>query len=167
MYVLNLMKVCLSIELMRQQKWHPTVDEWTFFLFVSKFAYFLSQIHDALAYREGTGRVTVFAAQSNAETFNYQVRVLCSLLFDDKILIADIGWRHRFEISSFVAQLLTNVRSKYQVTSPPEWVSRHQNLRYSKVTPGLMNTAIDVGHYVENIGNTTLTYLEIFNGGQI
>jgi len=55
---------------------------------------------------EGTGRVTVFAAQSNARTFNYQA--------------GDIGY----------------------------------------VPAGM-------GHYVENIGNTTLTYLEIFNGDQV
>jgi len=55
---------------------------------------------------EGTGRVTVFAAQSNARTFNYQA--------------GDIGY----------------------------------------VPTGM-------GHYVENIGNTTLKYLEIFAGGVV
>ncbi|KAF8963158.1 oxalate decarboxylase [Flammula alnicola] len=63
--------------------WHPTQDEWSFFL-------------------EGQGRVTIFAAQSNARTFNYQVTSLPFLII------------------------------------------------YS-------------GHYVENTGNTTLHYLEIFN----
>lgn len=33
-------------------KWHPTQDEWTYFL-------------------EGQGRVTIFASSSNAVTFNY------------------------------------------------------------------------------------------------
>ncbi|KAL1740052.1 RmlC-like cupin domain-containing protein, partial [Schizophyllum fasciatum] len=37
----------------REMHWHPTEDEWTFFL-------------------EGEARVTIFAAQSNARTFNYQ-----------------------------------------------------------------------------------------------
>ena len=59
--------------------WHPTQDEWTFFL-------------------EGEARVTIFAAQSNARTFNYQA--------------GDIAY---------------------------------------------VPTAM--GHYVENIGNTTLKYL--------
>ncbi|KAF7327288.1 Oxalate decarboxylase [Mycena kentingensis (nom. inval.)] len=63
--------------------WHPTMDEWSFFI-------------------EGTGRVTVFASQGNARTFNYQP--------------GDIGF---------------------------------------------VPTAM--GHYVENTGNTTLRYLEIFN----
>ncbi|KAF9262444.1 oxalate oxidase [Marasmius fiardii PR-910] len=63
--------------------WHPTMDEWSIFL-------------------EGEGRVTVFAAQGNARTFNYQA--------------GDIGY---------------------------------------------VPTAM--GHYVENIGNTTLRFLEIFN----
>uniref|UniRef100_D8Q486 Oxalate oxidase n=1 Tax=Schizophyllum commune (strain H4-8 / FGSC 9210) TaxID=578458 RepID=D8Q486_SCHCM len=66
----------------REMHWHPTQDEWTFFL-------------------EGEARVTIFAAQSNARTFNYQP--------------GDIAY---------------------------------------------VPTAM--GHYVENIGNTTLKYLEIF-----
>ncbi|KAF7375606.1 Oxalate decarboxylase [Mycena sanguinolenta] len=64
-------------------QWHPTMDEWSFFL-------------------EGQGRVTIFASQGNARTFNYQA--------------GDIGF---------------------------------------------VPTAM--GHYVENTGNTTLRYLEIFN----
>ncbi|KAJ8495933.1 hypothetical protein ONZ51_g1374 [Trametes cubensis] len=67
---------------MRELHWHPTQDEWTYYL-------------------EGDGRVTLFAAQSNARTFNYNA--------------GDVG----FVPASF-------------------------------------------GHYVENIGNTTLRYLEIF-----
>ncbi|KAL0573911.1 hypothetical protein V5O48_008031 [Marasmius crinis-equi] len=68
---------------MRELHWHPTMDEWSFFL-------------------EGEGRVTVFASQGNARTFNYQA--------------GDIGY----------------------------------------VPSGM-------GHYVENTGNTTLRFLEIFN----
>ncbi|KAL0066821.1 hypothetical protein AAF712_006224 [Marasmius tenuissimus] len=68
---------------LRELHWHPTSDEWTFFL-------------------EGEGRITVFAASTNANTFNYQA--------------GDIAY-----------------------------------------VPASM------GHYVENTGNTTLRYLEIFN----
>ncbi|THV03649.1 Bicupin, oxalate decarboxylase/oxidase [Dendrothele bispora CBS 962.96] len=71
-------------------QWHPTMDEWSFFLQVP----FLT---------EGEGRMTIFAAESNAATFDYQA--------------GDIGF-----------------------------------------VPATM------GHYVENTGNTTLRYLEIFNG---
>ncbi|PBK73238.1 oxalate decarboxylase [Armillaria solidipes] len=67
---------------MRELHWHPTMDEWSFFI-------------------EGTGRVTVFASQGTARTFNYQP--------------GDIGY----------------VPTAY-------------------------------GHYVENTGNTTLKFLEIF-----
>ncbi|KAJ3571984.1 hypothetical protein NP233_g3395 [Leucocoprinus birnbaumii] len=67
---------------MRELHWHPTQDEWSFFL-------------------EGSGRMTIFAAQSNARTFDYQA--------------GDIGY-----------------------------------------VPASM------GHYVENTGNTTLRFLEIF-----
>ncbi|KAI0721414.1 oxalate decarboxylase [Cerioporus squamosus] len=38
---------------MRELHWHPTQDEWSYFL-------------------EGDGRVTLFASSSNARTFNYQ-----------------------------------------------------------------------------------------------
>ncbi|CAK5268702.1 unnamed protein product [Mycena citricolor] len=67
----------------RELHWHPTMDEWSFFI-------------------EGTARVTIFASQGNARTFNYQP--------------GDIGF-----------------------------------------VPAAM------GHYVENTGNTTVKYLEIFN----
>jgi len=67
---------------MRELHWHPTQDEWSFFI-------------------EGSARVTIFAAQSNARTFDFQA--------------GDIGY-----------------------------------------VPASM------GHYVENTGNTTLTFLEIF-----
>ncbi|KAI0314754.1 oxalate decarboxylase [Amylostereum chailletii] len=67
---------------MRELHWHPTQDEWSFFL-------------------EGQARVTLFAAQSNARTFDYQA--------------GDVGY-----------------------------------------------VPASFGHYVENVGNTTLRYLEIF-----
>ncbi|KAI0749328.1 oxalate decarboxylase [Daedaleopsis nitida] len=67
---------------MRELHWHPTQDEWSYFL-------------------EGDGRVTLFASQGNARTFNYNA--------------GDVG----FVPASF-------------------------------------------GHYVENTGNTTLRFLEIF-----
>ncbi|KIP11064.1 hypothetical protein PHLGIDRAFT_21943 [Phlebiopsis gigantea 11061_1 CR5-6] len=62
--------------------WHPTQDEWSYFL-------------------EGTGRITLFASSGNARTFNFQP--------------GDIGY----------------VPASY-------------------------------GHYVENTGNTTLRFLEVF-----
>lgn len=71
---------------MRELHWHPTQDEWSFFL-------------------EGEARITLFGAQSNARTFNYQP--------------GDVG----FVPNAF-------------------------------------------GHYVENIGNTTLRFLEIFKSSK-
>ncbi|TEB31500.1 oxalate decarboxylase [Coprinellus micaceus] len=70
---------------MRELHWHPTEDEWTFFL-------------------EGEGRITLFASQSNARTFDFQA--------------GDVGY-----------------------------------------------IPASNGHYVENTGNTTLRFLEIFNSG--
>ncbi|KAF9532652.1 oxalate decarboxylase [Crepidotus variabilis] len=76
-------EVTLQPGAMRELHWHPSQDEWSFFL-------------------EGQARVTIFAAQSNARTFDYQA--------------GDIGY-----------------------------------------VPATM------GHYVENIGNTSVRFLEIFN----
>ncbi|KAI0046337.1 oxalate decarboxylase [Auriscalpium vulgare] len=66
----------------RELHWHPTQDEWTYFI-------------------EGQARVTIFASSSNARTFDYQP--------------GDVGY-----------------------------------------------IPASFGHYVENVGNTTLHYLEIF-----
>jgi len=68
---------------LRELHWHPTQDEWLYVL-------------------EGNARMSIFAASSNARTFDYQA--------------GDIGY-----------------------------------------------VPASFGHYVENIGNTTLHYLEIFN----
>ncbi|CUA74828.1 oxalate decarboxylase [Rhizoctonia solani] len=76
-------EVTVEVGGMRELHWHPTQPEWSYFI-------------------EGEARITVFAAESNARTFNYQA--------------GDIGY------------------------VPPSF-----------------------GHYVENIGNTTLKFLEIFN----
>ncbi|KAI0091216.1 oxalate decarboxylase [Irpex rosettiformis] len=70
---------------LRELHWHPTEDEWGFFL-------------------EGQGRITIFAAQSNAQTYDYQA--------------GDISY-----------------------------------------------IPASNGHYLENTGNTTLRFLEIFNSG--
>ncbi|KAI0347967.1 Bicupin oxalate decarboxylase oxidase [Trametopsis cervina] len=67
---------------MRELHWHPTQDEWSYFL-------------------EGNARVTLFASSGQARTFNYQA--------------GDVGY-----------------------------------------VPGTF------GHYVENTGNTTLRFLEVF-----
>ncbi|KAJ3865610.1 RmlC-like cupin domain-containing protein, partial [Lentinula novae-zelandiae] len=61
---------------MREMHWHPTQDEWTFVL-------------------EGEARITIFAANSNARTFNFQAS---SLLHTDAILISKyIGPGHYVE----------------------------------------------------------------------
>ncbi|CAE6501309.1 unnamed protein product [Rhizoctonia solani] len=78
-----LAEVTVEVGGMRELHWHPTQPEWSYFI-------------------EGEARITVFASEANARTFNYQP--------------GDIGY------------------------VPPSF-----------------------GHYVENIGNTTLKFLEIFN----
>ncbi|KAF8754513.1 Oxalate Decarboxylase [Rhizoctonia solani] len=76
-------EVTVEVGGIRELHWHPTQPEWSYFI-------------------EGNARITIFAAQANARTFDYQA--------------GDIGY------------------------VPPSF-----------------------GHYVENIGNTTLKFLEIFN----
>jgi len=68
---------------LRELHWHPTEDEWAYFL-------------------EGEARVTIFGGESNANTFDFQP--------------GDIGY-----------------------------------------------VPASFGHYVENVGNTTLRFLEVFN----
>jgi len=75
-------EVTVEVGGLRELHWHPTQPEWTFFL-------------------EGEARMTVYAASSNAQTFDFQP--------------GDVGY----------------------------------------VSPSF-------GHYIENIGNTTLKFLEIF-----
>ncbi|KAI0316453.1 oxalate decarboxylase [Amylostereum chailletii] len=70
----------------RELHWHPTQDEWTFYL-------------------SGQARVSLFAAQSNSRTFDYQA--------------GDVGY-----------------------------------------------VPASFGHYVENVGNDTLHFLEIFKTGK-
>ena len=71
----------------RELHWHPTEDEWTYFL-------------------EGQGRVTLFASNSNAVTFNY--------------MAGDVAY----------------IPATY-------------------------------GHYIENTGNSTLKFLEIWNTSKL
>ncbi|KAI0635858.1 oxalate decarboxylase [Trametes polyzona] len=77
----------ITVEPGAMRSWHPTQDEWTFYI-------------------SGQGRVTLFASSGNARTFDYEA--------------GDVG----FVPASF-------------------------------------------GHYVENTGNTTLHFLEIFNSGRV
>ncbi|KAF8526323.1 oxalate decarboxylase [Hysterangium stoloniferum] len=74
--------VTVDVGGLRELHWHPTQDEWTYFI-------------------SGQARVTIFAANGNARTFNYQA--------------GDVGY-----------------------------------------------VPVANGHYVENIGNETLHFLEIF-----
>ncbi|KAK7050985.1 hypothetical protein VNI00_005097 [Paramarasmius palmivorus] len=76
-------EVTVEPNALRELHWHPTMDEWGFIL-------------------EGQARITLFASQSNAKTFNYQA--------------GDIAY-----------------------------------------------IPASFGHYVENTGNTTLKFLEVFN----
>lgn len=50
-------------------QWHPTQDEWGYFMYVAPKPEFF--VADALI-SEGQARMTLFASSGNARTFNYQ-----------------------------------------------------------------------------------------------
>ena len=56
------------------------------------------------------------------------------------------------------------IRVEMSVMCPQASV-RHQNRRYSCSSEELTFYVVDVGHYLENTGNTTLHFLEIFDTG--
>jgi hypothetical protein len=68
--------------------------------------------------------MTIFAASSNARTFDYQA--------------GDIGY-----------------------------VPASFGTSFSVIPPLARTYTADVGHYIENTGNTTLHFLEIFNTGEV
>ncbi|KNZ78360.1 Oxalate decarboxylase oxdC [Termitomyces sp. J132] len=82
---ISAVEVVVEVGGMRELHWHPTEPEWTFYI-------------------SGEARVTIFASEANAHTFNFQA--------------GDVGY------------------------VPPTY-----------------------GHYIENTGNTTLKFLEVFQGG--
>ncbi|KAJ3542026.1 hypothetical protein NM688_g6014 [Phlebia brevispora] len=90
---------------MRELHWHPTQDEWTYFI-------------------EGQGRITLFASGSNARTFDYQVRGRV-----DSVRSA------AYAFAAYKPGDIAYIPSPY-------------------------------GHYVENIGNTTLHFLEVYKTDQ-
>lgn len=59
-------------DLCSELHWHPTQDEWTYFLWAFSSLSFRSLLTGNF-YSEGTGRVTLFASSANARTFNFQV----------------------------------------------------------------------------------------------
>ena len=62
-------------------QWHPTQDEWGFYLYVLMNLCFVSDINSSS--REGFGRMTVFASSGNAQTYNFEVRELKLCLLSD------------------------------------------------------------------------------------
>lgn len=90
-------------------------------------------------FSSGEARVTVFASSSNAHTFSFQVIFLFCLRF----LILTITLR-RVISDTFLLHLVDSTRlSRYKRS----WL--HE------------------GHYVENTGNTTLKFLEVFKSSKL
>ena len=117
------------------------------------------EIHlTAVICSEGKGRVTIFAAQSNARTFDYQVNSFrLSPIFLFWHSRPHKGWRHRYGTNPCSTASITN----YFLIG---YVPASMGMAMSSTSFISVLNAF-VGHYVENIGNTTLKYLEIFNSG--
>lgn len=109
-------------------------------------------------YSEGKARVTIFAAQSNARTFDYQVNSfrLSPLFCSDIHVLAKAGDIGMEQTLVQLPQSLTIFLIGY--------VPASMGIAMSCISFISVLNAF-VGHYVENIGNTTLKYLEIFNSG--
>lgn len=88
----------------------------------------------------GNARVTAFASTGTARTYNYQVRM----------------------VSCSPCQILTS-RSR-AVTSATSLL-RTVRSAYSPSTTSYELTFPRQGHYIENIGDTDLHFLEIFDSG--
>ncbi|PSR75577.1 hypothetical protein PHLCEN_2v9057 [Hermanssonia centrifuga] len=57
----------------RELHWHPTQDEWAFIMYVTTIITRIPLITIS-SFSEGQARMTLFAAQSNARTWDYEVR---------------------------------------------------------------------------------------------
>ncbi|EMD31304.1 hypothetical protein CERSUDRAFT_163165 [Gelatoporia subvermispora B] len=90
--------------------WHPTQDEWTYYI-------------------SGEGRVTVFAAQGNARTFNYEAGDVGFVPASFGHFVENIGndTLHFLEISN--SNLFQDVSlNQWLALTPPELVKAHLGL---------------------------------------
>ncbi|KAI0756102.1 oxalate decarboxylase [Daedaleopsis nitida] len=95
---------------MRELHWHPTADEWTFFT-------------------NGTGRMTLFAANSNARTFNYQAGDVGFVPASFGHYIENTGDTNLHFLEIFNTDKFQDISlSQWLALTPPDLVKAHLDL---------------------------------------
>jgi oxalate decarboxylase len=101
---------------MREMHWHPTNDEWQYYI-------------------EGSGRMTVFAAEGKARTFEYQAGDVGYVPFAMGHYIENTGDTVLRFLEMFKSPRFADVSlNQWMALTPPELVQAHLNL-----TPAMMS----------------------------
>ena len=95
---------------MREMHWHPNADEWQFYI-------------------SGEARMTVFAAQNNARTYNFQAGDVGSVPFATGHYIENIGKTTLRFLELFRSDYYADVSlSQWLKSTPHELVRAHLNI---------------------------------------
>ncbi|HLW02057.1 MAG TPA: oxalate decarboxylase family bicupin [Ktedonobacterales bacterium] len=95
---------------MREMHWHPNNDEWQYYI-------------------EGNGRMTVFAAEGNARTFDYQAGDVGYVPFAMGHYIENTGDKPLRFLEMFKSAHFADVSlNQWMALTPPELVQAHLNL---------------------------------------
>jgi oxalate decarboxylase len=101
---------------MREMHWHPNADEWQFYI-------------------SGEARMTVFAAQNNARTYNFQAGDVGSVPFATGHYIENIGDTTLRFLELFRSDYYADVSlSQWLAFTPHELVRAHLNIDESVLT---------------------------------
>lgn len=117
---------------MRELHWHPTQDEWTYFL-------------------EGEARITLFASQSNARTFDYRAGDIAYIPAGFGHYVENTGNETLHFLEIFKTDRYQDVSlSQWLALTPPELVKAHLDLsddtmeHLSKVKPVVVAPSVPV-----------------------
>ena len=106
---------------MREMHWHPNNDEWQYYI-------------------EGQGRMTVFAAQGQARTFDYRAGDVGYVPFATGHYIENTGTTPLRFLEIFKSDYYADVSfNQWLAVSPPELVKAHLNVDQA-VIDGLRTT---------------------------
>ena len=95
---------------MRELHWHPTNDEWQYYI-------------------EGSGRMTVFGSEGNARTFNYQAGDVGAVPFAMGHYVENTGKTPLRFLEMFKSSTFQDVSlNQWMALTPPELVQAHLNL---------------------------------------
>jgi oxalate decarboxylase len=110
---------------MREMHWHPTNDEWQYYI-------------------EGSGRMTVFASEGKARTFDYQAGDVGYVPFAMGHYIENTGDSVLRFLEMFKSPRFADVSlNQWMALTPPELVQAHLNL-----TPAMMGALRKQKRYV-------------------